>query len=84
MSELKLRPPRALPAKNTIAPPAPQFFVSVASKELRRCVSPLVATHTPQLVSVASKELRGLHNYRGGDAFLAMIRGCGRLAGVPI
>jgi hypothetical protein len=61
----------------------PAFFVSVASKELRRCVSSLVATHTPQVVSVASKGLRGLHNYRSGGAFLAMtwaedtLLGCG-------
>src|SRR6266704_414371 len=59
----------------------PAFFVSVASKELRRCVSPLDATHTPQLVSVASKGLRGLHNYRSGAAFLAMSRPADALLG---
>ncbi len=59
------------------------FFVSVASKRLRVYVSPLVATHTPQLVSVASKGLGGLHNCRSGAAFLAMswaadaLLGCG-------
>src|SRR6266571_897588 len=59
----------------------PALFVSVASKELRRCVSPLDATHTPQLVSVASKGLRCLHNYRSGAAFLAMSRPADALLG---
>ena len=62
----------------------PGFFVSVASKELRRCVSPLFATHTPQLVSVASKGFRGLQNYRSGAAFLAVSRGCACFVAVRI
>ncbi|SRR6266568_3105541 len=59
----------------------PAFFVSVASKRLRRYVSPLLATHTPQLVSVASKGVRGLHNYRSGATFLAMSRPADALLG---
>jgi len=60
------------------------FFVSVASKRLRVYVSPLVATYTPQFVSVVSKGLRSLHNCRSGTAFLAMGWGCGCFAGVRI
>src|SRR5260370_9396963 len=68
-----------IPSRASGFPPA--FFVSVASKRLRRYVSPLLATHTPQLVSVASKGLRGLHNYRSGAAFLAMSRPADALLG---
>src|SRR6266849_2718656 len=38
-------------------PPTPMFFVSVASKRLRYCASPLFATHTRGSRSVASKGL---------------------------
>src|SRR6266852_1909190 len=39
-------------------PPPPMIFVSVASKGLRYCASPLFATHRRWLRSVASKGLR--------------------------
>jgi hypothetical protein len=62
----------------------PRFLASVASKGLRRWVSSLDTIHTPHLASVASKGLIGLHNYRSGGAFLALSRGCGCFAGVPV
>src|SRR5260370_28380842 len=47
----------------------PSFFVSVASKELKYCVTPLFATHTRWPGSVASKGLRSQHNCGNGVAF---------------
>ncbi len=52
----------------------PVFFVSVACKRLRYCVSSLFATHTRGRGSVASKGLRKQHNYGNGVSFLAQSR----------
>ncbi len=62
--------------------PHPVFFVSVASKRLKYCASPLSATHTRWAINVASKGFRLHRNCAhcceswmgtGGDRNLAAI-----------